>query len=66
MPYFGLIIIYFLFINLEATKDKSIINGENRDSDSIFGTRNNKKNVDNLNNNIRISIPVIPYKNNTN
>ena len=63
IPYFGLITIYFFFINLEATKDKRIINQDNINLDSILGSKKYKKNGERLNNNnLRISIPVIPYE----
>ena len=56
LPYFFLISIYFFFINLEATKEKN----NNRDTEYKNKTIENKSNS--LDNEMRIIIPVIPYK----
>ena len=54
-PYLLLIAIYFSFINIEARKDKSF--KINSDNENIF-SEDESSNEDN---NLRISIPVIPY-----
>ena len=55
LPYLILIIIYFLFVNIEAqnTKDNNKTTTKN-----IESNLNNSKNI---NINKRITIPVIPY-----
>ena len=55
-PYLLLILLYFIFINLEAKK-----NQYNKDTKVIKNKSIKKLNSD-INNSIRISIPVIPYK----
>tara|TARA_Y100001968_G_scaffold137374_1_gene125540 strand:- start:130 stop:336 length:207 start_codon:yes stop_codon:yes gene_type:complete len=55
-PYLLLIIIYFIFISLEANR-----NNYNNDIKSIKNKTLNNVSTD-KNNNIRISIPVIKYK----
>ena len=55
-PYLLLILLYFVFINLEAKR-----NQYNNDINDIKNKSVNKLNND-INKNIRISIPVIPYK----
>ena len=55
-PYLLLIIIYFIFISLEANR-----NNYNNDIKSINNKTLNNVSTD-KNNNIRISIPVIKYK----
>ena len=57
LPYFFLISIYFFFINLEATKEKN----NNRDTEYKNKTIENRSNS--LDKEMRIIIPVIPYKN---
>ena len=57
LPYLFLISIYFFFINLEATKEKN----NNRDTEYKNKTIENKSNS--LDKEMRIIIPVIPYKN---
>ena len=56
LPYFFLISIYFFFINLEATKEKN----NTRNTEYKNKTIENKSNS--LDNEMRIIIPVIPYK----
>ena len=56
LPYFLLISVYFFFINLEARKDKNY----NRDLEKEYKIPSNKNTQDD--NQMRISIPVIPYK----
>ena len=56
LPYLFLISIYFFFINLEATKEKN----NNRDTEYKNKTIENKSNS--LDKEMRIIIPVIPYK----
>ena len=53
-PYFFLISIYFFFINLEARKDTSKKNTEIEN----FNLDNTNSN---LQNKLRITIPVVPY-----
>tara|TARA_Y100001968_G_C18731524_1_gene424744 strand:+ start:249 stop:455 length:207 start_codon:yes stop_codon:yes gene_type:complete len=55
-PYLLLILLYFIFINFEAKRSKN-----NKDIKVINNKSFNMLNTD-KNNNIRISIPVIPYK----
>ena len=55
-PYLILISIYFFFVNLEARKELNIKEPINR-----IKERNTKKTY-NKDSNLRISIPVIPYK----
>ena len=54
-PYLFLIVIYFLFINLEARKVKENIDSIDNKIDTSSNISNKKDN------NLRISIPVIPY-----
>ena len=56
LPYFILVAIYFFFINLEARKQNN--------EEIIFEKQNNPNlNKPSLNdNNVRIKIPVIPYR----
>ena len=56
LPYFILISIYFLFINIEARRTINI-NTDNKKEESL-----NK--IDSNNINQRIAIPVIPYSHN--
>ena len=58
LPYFIIIVIYFIFISLEANKDKEF----NRVIKNEFDSSNSKKLDDE--NIFRINIPVIPYKEN--
>ena len=56
LPYFLLIAIYFFFVNLEAKKDINkyrIVDEENKIPDKYLNDVSDK---------LRISIPVIPYK----
>ena len=55
IPYLILIAIYFLFINLEARKVKENIDSIDNKIDTSSNISNKKDN------NLRISIPVIPY-----
>ena len=55
IPYLILIVIYFLFINLEARKVKENIDSIDNKIDTSSNISNKKDN------NLRISIPVIPY-----
>ena len=55
IPYLFLIVIYFLFINLEARKVKENIDSIDHKIDTSSNISNKKDN------NLRISIPVIPY-----
>ena len=55
VPYFLLIAIYFLFVNLEASKDKN--NQINTEKDLAFPDSESR--IDNKT--LRITIPVIPY-----
>ena len=60
LPYFIIIVVYFIFISLEANKDKkfnSVIKNE-------FDSSNSKKLDDE--NIFRINIPVIPYNESAN
>ena len=56
LPYLLLIAIYFFFINLEAAKDKET----NRTKDN--NTKLIVEKSTEQNNQLRIKIPVIPYK----
>ena len=56
LPYFLLIVLYFFFVNLEAKKEETEINKIKKST--IFRDNTSKKEVEQL----RISIPVIPYK----
>ena len=59
LPYLALIFIYFFFVNIEAKKSRNenhILNKNNRNENNL---KDNKK--ENINRNLRISIPVIPY-----
>ena len=56
LPYFFLIAIYFFFVNLEARKVR--INDINSEKEKKLSDSESSINVKN----IRISIPVIPYK----
>ena len=60
LPYFIIIVIYFIFISLEANKDKEFNSVIKNDFDS-----SNSKKFDDESN-FRIDIPVIPYKENGN
>ncbi len=55
IPYLVLIVTYFFFINIEARRDRN----------DIFKSYNSKveieDNVDKIEKNVRIEIPVIPY-----
>ena len=55
LPYFLLIVIYFFFINLEASKEKKIY--QKNEKEKIVP--NNKTNI--YEKDVRIKIPVIPY-----
>ena len=56
LPYFLLIVIYFFFVNLEARKENvESQNGENGNIGKVNKSIND-------NGNLRIKIPVIPYK----
>ena len=56
LPYLLLIVIYFLFVNIEAKKGQNNIqNNKNNSEERNFNSLNNGKNQS-------ISIPVIPYK----
>ena len=57
LPYFLIIVIYFLFVNLEASKEKSNLGN----SENEIITTNNKSNS--FQSKSKISIPVIPYNN---
>ena len=57
LPYFLLIVLYFFFINLETIeeqKNKSIIKSESRVNEKESSLDDKKQ--------IRISIPVFPYR----
>ena len=56
IPYLLLIFLYFLFVNIEARKELRDYSNNNRSIKTI----DEKTNIQNKN--IRISIPVIPYK----
>ena len=60
LPYFIIIVVYFIFISLEANKDKEFNSVIKNDFDS-----SNSKKFDDESN-FRIDIPVIPYKENGN
>ncbi len=56
LPYFILIAIYFFFINLEARKDKDNFRYSEKDKkESLKQSKDDETNI-------RIEIPVIPYK----
>ena len=55
IPYFLLIGIYFIFVNLEARKEKD--NSLNAEIEKMIDDKSRKDA-----NNLRITIPVIPYK----
>ena len=57
LPYFLLIIIYFLFVNLEARKDESRLNKDR----IIDYNKLQKEKSYTTNSGKRIQIPVIPY-----
>ena len=59
LPYFIIIVIYFIFISLEANKDKEF----NRVIENELDSSNSKKLEDE--NIFRINIPVFPYKENS-
>ncbi len=56
IPYLILIIIYFLFVNIEARNSKI-----NNNKTTINNTESSSNKSEILNSNIRINIPVIPY-----
>ena len=56
LPYFILISLYFLFINLEISKEKKI--NSNRMVENLF---DEDKSVNEPKQQLRISIPVVPY-----
>tara|TARA_B100001250_G_C19719678_1_gene753223 strand:+ start:421 stop:633 length:213 start_codon:yes stop_codon:yes gene_type:complete len=56
LPYFLLIAIYFLFVNIEAGKDKKT----NRTNENEYMLKDEKSSDQNKQQ--RIKIPVIPYK----
>tara|TARA_B100000579_G_C22797476_1_gene837945 strand:- start:1323 stop:1514 length:192 start_codon:yes stop_codon:yes gene_type:complete len=53
LPYLLLITIYFLFVNLEARKDK------NKNSEIENTVNDNRSEIDDKS--LRITIPVVPY-----
>ena len=55
IPYFILISLYFLFVNIEARKELKNYTNNSRTKNM----REKKSNIENKN--LRISIPVIPY-----
>ena len=56
LPYLFLIVIYFLFINIEARK---IYNNSSKENDNKNTSNDKKSDINKVN--LRISIPVIPY-----
>ena len=56
LPYFLLISIYFFFINLEAKKTRNDIRN-NANKNKIYEYNSNS-----IDNEMRITIPVIPYE----
>ena len=57
LPYFLLIVLYFFFINLETREEK-----KNKSIIKIQSQHNESKSTVNNKNQLKISIPVIPYK----
>ena len=60
IPYFILIAIYFFFVNLEASNNK-LKNKKNIETKLNFKKDKSKK-KDFKSNNLKISIPVVPFK----
>ena len=58
LPYLFLIVIYFLFINIEARK---IYNNSSKENDNKNTSNDKKSDINKVN--LRITIPVIPYNN---
>ena len=56
IPYFLLIGVYFILINIEAGKD----NNNNKITEKKYMISND--NINNINKDERVKIPVIPYK----
>ena len=60
LPYFIIIVVYFIFISLEANKDKEFNSVIKNDFDSSNSKKFDDESI------FRIDIPVIPYKENGN
>ena len=57
IPYFGLIALYFFFVNIEVNKNSD--NRINSYDKTVDSKKNNSNNVDDL---LKIKIPVIPFR----
>ena len=58
LPYFIIIVVYFIFISLEANKDKEFNSVIKNDFDSSNSKKFDDESI------FRINIPVFPYKGN--
>ena len=58
LPYFIIIVVYFIFISLEANKDKEFNSVIKNDFDSSNSKKFDDESI------FRINIPVFPYKEN--
>ena len=58
LPYFIVIVIYFIFISLEANKDKKYNSVIENELDSSKSKKLDDENI------FRLNIPVFPYKEN--
>ncbi len=55
LPYFGLIAIYFFFVNIEAKKENKVFYEKNQENLKVKSNNNKPQ--------LRLKIPVIPYEN---